>query len=652
MSQPSILTESLARARKNSEIGAYAGRQLSLKAAASFDMTGAVAGNQSGTMSSILGGQSQAMRSKNFAYFKDWVYVVIMAIGRRVSGQPFGAGMIQGDSGQKQSAITMTKSARAKALMRAPAWVKRMTSTGRDIEPLQSHEALDLLDRPNKLQGKVEFLLMTICNLYLTGEFYWIGGPSKASKEEPDRTHELWAVPVPWLIPKHEGGLFTSYVLKPPGVEGEGTPIPRELVYRGYFPDPLDYKKALSPVTAEQNAVVIDESIQKSQATTFKRGPYPQVAVEIGDRKGPDNQNLGKPVLTGGQRRQIVRAITEVMRASTEHGDPAIIDGLIAGIHKLQLNGSEMDYLQSGESVKKRIFQAMAVNPYIVGDQLPGSRAQSAVAEQNYVDNVINPLVNMFSTAVQSFVTPMFDGDSDTKTGLALWLEEATPKDDELDLRRIGQAAGTGMASVNEQRSAYKMPPLEGEIADFVGFINTPAGKQAVLALATQVGTGQLAPETAEELLVYWGATEAWAKKFVGTIKIQPPMAGGMFGGGGPGFGGPNAGGGKPPAAGGDANKPAKPPPPDQPDDTGDQVPAVDDAGQDSGKQLVPLAKSGDLPKITRGVVKAVNARQRAKLEREAAAGLVPFFVRSSSELLQDLLDEATLQQTNLKLPA
>jgi len=671
----SYLRDSLRKARYNASRGELAGRILAHNKAAGIGNLSAQLAGQGigGSLGALLKGGRETTH-KNYYLLRDWVYTCSALIARRVSAQHFAAGTIENPThkfanyyatkdyldnalGEKERyerrkaflarLNEQLELARIAVPKHAPMFIKELAANGHVVEKLPGHEALNFLQQPNPIQGKEEFLTCSVFNLLLTGEFYWIGGNFGDSPNDKTGSMQIWCVPSAWIEPEHKGHLFSGYRLKLPGTPGEGPLLPPEIVCRVYYPDPADFKKALAPVIAMLRAVRTDEFIQHSQAQSFEQGIFPNIVIEMGERTGPNGENLGRPTLTGPQRRQIIKAIREVWNAQTSNRDPAIVDGLIGGIHKLQAMPAEMDWLQSGETVKKRIFQAFGLNPIVVGEITGANRAQAAVADQSATDNVINPMVNKISVALQKFVVPMFDTDNNPDAGLALWLEEAKPKDEELDLRKIAQARAGGSASRNEERNVLGLPPVQSDAGDLIGLGATAAGAQAVQALLTQVTMGTIQRESALVMLTdIYGFSKQQATKLLGKEDYQPP---GLLGG--PPGSGPGGTSGD-----GDAGRPLgmpKPKPsnkPDNPDDsTGNgNKPPLDSAGADKpGKEtsLITL-KGATLPKLTRGVVKAHNARLRGKLEREAAVAAIPFFERSSREQLSDLLAEATLCST------
>lgn len=609
--------------------------------AGGVDLAAIAAGGGGGLGGLLGGGMGQRKLQAAYGAFKGHVYTCIKVIAQRLAGLPYGAGEVvnddqpQEDEGKAQAfgtklytagGIPWDKSGKVRR-RHFPTWVKNAVG-GAAVEAYMSHPALDMLNRPNPNQGKFEFLYVWVANMYLAGEAYWISG-------EGEDGPEMWMPPTNWIVPKHEGGLFTSYELKPPGAS-TGIPLDAELVRRTYFPDPQDIKGCVSPVIANLSAVKVDESIQKSQEQMFDRGIFPNVVLTVGDRKNADGTPGGKPTLTGPQRRQVIRAVREVWAATMSNGDPAIVDGLISGIHKLNNMPAEMDWLNSGEQVKKRIFQAFGVNPIVVGEIAGANRAQAAVAEQNFLSNVINPLVDDVTVVLNEFVAPMFsagekqakakDDKPDGKQKLCLWLEEGTPLDEELKLRKFSTGRTNNDCTRNEYRTeVLGLPPIEEEEdTKRVPLLDTVGGATAIVSVLTAVGSGTMGPESAVEAFkLLFELDDAAAQALVGDTGELGQMA----------LLAPE------PAPFGSGGKPPKKPPKDDEDADDPPLPDVD---EEAGDEPAKGVKAPGLPKIKRSIVKASNRRQQVRLEREVAARLRPFSRASIGRQLLNLLASQT----------
>ncbi len=491
-----------------------------------------------------------------YRLLRNWVYSATSVISKRCSAQPWMAGHYD-DLPATSRGGRMTPKGYDRTWM--PQSVIK-AGYGQDIETDPEHDVLWVLDKPNFHQGKSEFIQITVMNLLLTGEFYWIGGINKA-KDKKDRKLEVWAVPSAWVVPDHSKGPFAGYRLQT-GM-GEGAPLDPGTVARGYFPDPSDIKGCLSPLQSCISAAKIDDYILKSQEQSFERGIHPNLIVTIGktlDAEGRQTQR--RPVLAPRQRTQIIRSIQHAWNMTVNTGMPAIIDGLIEDIKKLSNTPQEMDWKQSGDIVKARIFQAFGVNPISVGEVTPANKAQAVVADKQLCDNALNPIIENISCAAAEFFTPFYeDGDS-----LAVWLEVAKPKDDEMEFRQMTEARKAGDVTQDEYRSYIGLKPIDPEPEpERSPLFNNPQTMAQITALAAQVTMGAIGHDEAVQIcMTMLQISKADAAKMMPDDPPEPPE--GMtlpgqqvepIGGQSPAIGGPQA---APKPANGQSPKPAKPP--------------------------------------------------------------------------------------------
>lgn len=524
--------------------------------------------------------QRQSRARQAYALLRNVVYEATNVIARRAAGQHWMAGHYEDAPPQGQ---TPDKRRRySKDLI--PKGIQRLRKAYgfTDVKPDAEHSVLWLLDQPNKVQGRFELIYITAMNLLLTGEWYWIGGVNKTGDKA-----ELWAVPSSWMVPDHSKGLYGGYKLQT-GFGGEGIPIPRENVCRGYFPDPSDIKACLSPLAMCASPAKIDDYILGSQEGSFERGIFPQIALVVGQSVGPDGRTVNgpRPSLTGPQRRQLVRAVRHVWSQTVSQGDPAILDGLIEDVKKLQMTPQEMDWQRSAEQVKQRIYRTFGVNPYITGEITQGNRAQAVVAEQNFATNVLNPILENISIAATNFFGPFYE-DGDT---LAVWLEQAVPKDEEREDRQWAQARTAGDVTQEEVRARMGLEPLEQE-PKRSPLMNNPQTLLVVSQIAEKVSAGAMSRDNAiAQLMVMLQISKEDAERMMPEDPPEPTpeelAAQALAQGGQPGpAGGPPAG----PAAGGGQKPPAKPAakpkpkPEEEPEKAFDPSQPRDDAGRWTG---------------------------------------------------------------------
>lgn len=572
-------------------------------------------------MAALMGGGDATKMSEGYRHFRHWCYVAINAIAQRLAGQPVGMGYVTREAGDANGKNIMlatkdaspeTKARLAQNELKRVQWQKgafpRSTmEKARDPDALEivtAHPILDLLERPNSVQHKSEFLYCLVANLYITGVAYIMGGIGENGEGE------LWATPSTMLTPVHDGGLFTSYKFQANPMS-QPEPVDASVVGRIYFPDPADLKAVLSPLRTQLTAIRTDEKIQTSQEQMFDRGIYPNLLLHVGkniDAQGKVQDR--RPVLTSAQRRQIDRTVRQVWLQSGGAGMPGIIDGLIENVTKLSSSPAEMDWLNSGQQVKSRIFQAFKVNPISVGEITPANRAQAVEADKNFCTQAVNPPGDAISTCLTEMLgRKKADEQQQPKGGkqLVVWIQPAIPLDEDLRLRKWDVGMRNNAASKNEYRTEIlDLPPVEDENADKSPLLSTVGGITGAVAIASAVGIGQIAQESATEMFVqFFGFDEATAKKLAGEPLEQP----GAGQGGAAGAIGQDDGG----------------EPPEPPDDEG---------GADSGKSSGGGTKAAQPAKIPRRMLKAAHVNQRAHLEQEVSRTLASFFAENSGQLL------------------
>lgn len=368
--------------------------------------------------------------AEQYRHFYGHVYTAITAIAKKVAGQKVFVG-------------------RAPQLAAGPRTQK--SSLGEMLEPLAAHPLLDVLADPNPLMTSWQMKYATICSLQLTGRSYWWLLRGENSRPQ------IWPIPATWV--RAGNSLRTYFEVRPLG-QVEPINVPGDQLAYFCLPDPANPFGSHSPLQSQALAIDVDEAIQQSQSRSF-RNPHPGLILSAG--RMPDPQNPGKdgrrPNLTVEQRNQLIHSILSVYSGVQNYGHPIILDGLIDDVRKLSNTPAEMDFLGSGTQTRARIFQAYGVNPLIVGEILGANRAQAVVAEQNFVGNVINPLLMLLSEVLTEWVGPWFSGGEK----LQVWFEPAVANDPELRQKSWELGARFGIVTTNEiRRGLLNLPDVPG----------------------------------------------------------------------------------------------------------------------------------------------------------------------------------------------
>lgn len=360
--------------------------------------------------------------AEQYKHFRGWSYVAISRIASKIAGQDLFVGKV------------LAKSRPGSKLV-LPNFAK---SLGTRFEPLPSHKLIATIDAPNPLMVRWSLMFSTVASLLLTGRaFWWLADTADGL--------QIWPIPSSWIEPTDN--LRGSWKLRPPG-QVEPIEVDGQSIVPFLLPDPSDPFGSVSPLQSQALAVSTDESIQRCQFDSFARGVFPQLAVRIGT--GNADPVLGpsaKPVLTPEQRAELVGAIRRLYQGEGNRHEPLVLDGMIEGFDKLSLNNAEMEYLDSGKQTKARILQAFGVNPIIAGEIENANRASAVVANENFCEHTINPIIELMSQTLTRWLAPRY---SDR---LLIWLECCKAHDAEQTLAEWKAAAASGFVTQNEFRT-------------------------------------------------------------------------------------------------------------------------------------------------------------------------------------------------------
>ncbi len=382
----------------------------------------ALAGNIVGGSQLFETNYKVAEHQEQYRHYRGWVYTAVKTIANRLAGQAYAMGKrLNGKKSSKGSKVFQPNSTEL-----LPGHLKsHLMAT--EIEMVAEHELLDALRRPNLHMVAWSLFYSTAASLMLTGRSFWW-----MTRTEDGRL-EITPVPAHWVTFVYaESGKFLHYEVKRPNTTTEPIPVePKDMLFFP-FTDPADPFSTISPLQTQATAVAIDESIQTAQFRAFKNGIFPGVLLRVGKIDGIGGMPGELPLLDGAQRRDLVAAVQALYGGVLNYGDPLILDALIEGVEKLTHSPQEMDFLDSGEAVKKRIFQAFGVNPIITGQTDGANRAQAAVADGIFSASVINPMADLIGQVVSAWIA-RYGGTKDKD--LMFWIEPSRPNDDELRLK-------------------------------------------------------------------------------------------------------------------------------------------------------------------------------------------------------------------------
>lgn len=446
---------------------------------------------------------SSGGKERNYQQYRGWLYAAVHALAREAAGQPACVGRINGEAVEERRAVpTQNKHAILKKMPQQ----FRTKMAAQQWEVLYDHPMLDVLEKPNPVQGRWQFVYSFVANLNLTGAAYIVGG------EDQDGRMSLYSLPTSWVVPIHKDGPNSAFRILEPGKSGGGIVLGPENVAFAYLPNPSSLLGALAPATSQANAIKVDEHIQTSQERFFLNGVFPSVIVTIG--KNVDATGGTRPVLTGTQRRQIIGAIRKQMASVENYGNPAIVDGLIEKIDRLSATSNEMGWDKSEDKIRTRILSAFGVHPFILGEPMAvGGYAQASIIHERFCKQV-NTFLDMLSSTVSQFVAD----NSDERSRVVVWWEQCEPHDPQLRQQALKAARDKGDITKNEMRAELGFPPDETETdTSRVPLLDTVGGMQGYATIATAVSQGAMSVEAgANALALFFQIPADDARKLLG----------------------------------------------------------------------------------------------------------------------------------------
>ena len=471
----------------------------------------------SGSLGQLSDFRSERADRERYGLFRGWLYSAINALAMKAASQPVNVARLLGAEPRddERSRPSTTKYWHQRKMTQGI-----ITKTAREeFELLLSHPLIDLLDRPNPIQSRWQFVYSFVANLNLTGWSFIV------FDETEEGNPEMYSLPTTWVKVDHTDGPFSGFRIvnpKNPTASQDAPPLTRENVAFAYLPNPADPLAALPPVQTQSNAVRIDDHIQTSQERFFENGIFPSVVVTVGKNPTGTSGEGFRPRLSGAQKRQLKGAIQKEMGSVHNYGMPAIIDGMIESITRLSATQNEMGWEKSEEKVKTRILSAFSVHPFILGEPMNvGGYSQATVIKEVFCDRV-NTFLDMLSVITTNRIAPKVS-DSDR---LVVWWEKCEPVDPQLRSLNLRQARNNGDISKNEIRAELGFSPIEEDEGARGKLLDTVGGMTGAVQIFNAMGQGVLPRESAALLLtIFFQIPIEQANQITGVGMASVPQA-------------------------------------------------------------------------------------------------------------------------------
>ncbi len=449
-----------------------------------------------GTMGMFGDSQNSAKYRERYGLFRDWLYSAINAIAEKAAGQAVNLGRF---TNVPESENRKRRPSRSKHfLMQRMTKTVHQMSSHRDLEIIEDDPLLKILERPNPLQHRWQFVYSFVANLCLTGWAFIV------ADEDGEDGLDLYSLPTTWVHSIHKDGAFSKFKIITPGKPANDIELDRSQVAFGHLPNPANPMAALAPAGSQIQSVRINDHIMTSQEALFGNGIFPSVVMTMGKRPFMDSES--RPVMQGWQRRQIEGAVNKMWQGSRNYGLPLIVDGMVESVTPFSLKANEMGWDKSEDKVRTRILSAFSVHPFMLGGEIPGSYAQAKIIMDRFCDRV-NTYLDMLGTVMTTFT-----GTIRQDEGLVIWWDKCEARDDAIYWKVVMELWKTGAITQDEIRALAGFPPDEDGNQAYI--------KQQILGGLFQMlngkGLGTITSDQVAAVLEGMGLPTSLAKRIAG----------------------------------------------------------------------------------------------------------------------------------------
>jgi HK97 family phage portal protein len=327
-------------------------------------------------------------------------------------------------------------------IAKAVAGLKIELKQGEDYA--EDHPVLELLKRPNAMQGGKEFIKSCFIDYLTQGEM------AIAQPQGQKQPVELWRVdPSEIEVKPGRGGIPAAYIHRRNGQETtfpvRGVIAPRsDLFFYKRF-NPRDYWRGQSPLMAGGIAGDIHNRGADWNYSLLKNAAKPSGIVTFKD--DPSEQTLGK------LREWFKRAFM----GSENAGEVPILTGG-ADWTQTSLSPVDMDFATSMTEAKKLIASVYGVPLPLIDNEAATFANMDTAKERFYTDTVL-PLANEFLEAFGAWLLPGFGADLE----LCVDMDEipALEAVRQRKFDRVMKAMNAGIITVDEARDEIGYDPMD-----------------------------------------------------------------------------------------------------------------------------------------------------------------------------------------------
>ena len=305
---------------------------------------------------------------------------------------------------------------------------------GEELEAIPDHEFEQLLRRPNPFMSTSFLKRYTLSWWLLRGEAYWWLVPDQGGQ-----LAEIWPVPSSRMRPIPDKKTYISaYGYRSKHGEPE-VRIPVNQVCFFRLPNPFDFHRGMSPLTAYSMALKTDKGAQTWNQDTFKDGVPFRTILSVPENMSPANYERLKEEIADefvARKRMLV----------ARGGD--------MNANELGLSNKDMEFLAGREFTREEIDRVFGVPAGFWAKE--ATRANTEAARSILIELAVWPLLQMMAEEVDAQIISRYYEESVT-----VQPEDIRPRDRALLVQE--REMYWQVQTVNEARQELGLEPLEDE---------------------------------------------------------------------------------------------------------------------------------------------------------------------------------------------
>lgn len=310
---------------------------------------------------------------------------------------------------------------------------------GEETRDIKNHPFEILLQRPNSLMTMEYIQAYTVFFLFLTGNAYWFVSTPLPAQGEPQ---EIWPIPATMVIPLPEtirksrltGGLCIDYEYT---IAGKKHKLPGENVVHFRMPNPFDYWRGLSPLTAGLQGIRTDNAQGKFIFSKYsKDNAIPTAIISLPPETSPADFEIAKQQIRDqfgtGQRSAITRA-----------GDLTV--------QTIQMTMDQLQGIETRKFSREEINYVLGVPNDMMGGGISGDGRLAT--EITFTRNTVQPLLNAMAAELTANIALYYG------RNIIIAAPSIIPQDRSLLIQEYSMYSQD--RSVNENRRVLGLPPVD-----------------------------------------------------------------------------------------------------------------------------------------------------------------------------------------------